>query len=154
MSPDQETRIASVIRALSDIVLPAIPEDEQLALEQLQLSIGHLSILAAELSNSARYLEEEMNDRVSLAKALITITDGESGVNAARNALETILNTDDVTLFEVSERIQGLISSVSDQGSSECKKETFKLVLAREDARAMSDRRWFAPMGFDAGIGS
>ena len=95
-----------------------------------------------------------MNDRISLAKALITITDGEPGVTAARNALDTILNSDDVTLFEVSERIQGLISSVSNQGSSECKSETFKLVLAREDARATSDRRWFAPMGFDAEIGT
>jgi len=148
MSPDESSRLASVIRALSDIVLPAVREDEPLAQEQLQLAIGHLAIIQAQIEGGHDFKATELADRQSLAQALLEITKTEDAIKPQVEHLSGL--ADSGGLVPISQAIQELIFAVSTISDEEIRLSVFETVLQHESARAVKDRRWFEPMGFDA----
>lgn len=46
MNPDIDLRLKSVMKALTDVILPALPAEERLAREQANLVLGHVRIIA------------------------------------------------------------------------------------------------------------
>jgi len=152
MTPDQQTRIESVIRSLSDIVFPAIREGERLAIEQLQLAIGHLGILHNELPATADFLENEMINRVNLSDELLRLTSEETSLEDDRRNLAEITQSEGASVTDISKQIQTLITAVYDRASTDCQEAVFNFVLSTEEAKAEVDRRWFSPMGFDSEI--
>src|SRR3546814_13166270 len=66
MTPSVDERFASVIRALTEVVLPHLPADASLAQEQVHLSVGHLQILRAPFDETPAFEREE--DRKSAVK--------------------------------------------------------------------------------------
>ena len=76
MTPNIDERLASIIRALTEVVLPHLPPEASLAQEQVHLAVGHLQILRAQLDDIPAYELEELEDGVALAKALAPINGG------------------------------------------------------------------------------
>ena len=148
MSPDESSRIVSVIRALSDIVLPAVREDEPLAQEQLQLAIGHLAIIQAQIDGGHTFKTQELADRQALAHALLEITQAHDTVEPQADRLSKATATGD--LKSLSQAIQELIFATSSADDEGLNQRVFETVLQHEKERAIKDRRWFEPMGFDA----
>ncbi|MBK8958965.1 MAG: hypothetical protein IPM80_11145 [Proteobacteria bacterium] len=54
MNPDLDLRLKSVLKALTDVILPALPADERMAREQARLVLGHLDIIAAQWKHALK----------------------------------------------------------------------------------------------------
>src|ERR1700733_15345858 len=92
MNPSVDDRIASIIRSLSDVILPALPPDAGLAQEQTHLAIGHLKIIRAQLDATPEFEVEELADARALAESLLRNGEGGSGTRAELNALRSALD--------------------------------------------------------------
>ena len=154
MNPNIDDRLASVIRALSDVILPHLPADASLAQEQAQLAIGHLQILRAQLDQAPDFEREELADFSAMAVALKDVANGGDATKSACQAIEAALANDaglDVReqRVAVNRAIEQLIHAVSEDGAPGVAQSVAEIVLEQEEARSLKDRRWFAPFGFD-----
>ena len=155
MIPSIDDRLASVVRALTDIVLPALPPEAGLAIEQSQLAIGHLQIIGAQLAAAPAYEQEEADDARALALILLARGDGGPATQAAlarlRDAVALKTGAREARVA-VHEAIDGLVRQASSDGDAGFRAALGPIIVTHQQARTMKDRQWFTPMGFDAGI--
>ncbi len=149
MIPDTDERLASVVRALTDVVLPALPVEAGLAQEQVQLCIGQLQILRAQLDSILAFEAEELADAVALGDELVGLADhGE--LRAALLAGRAARAPADVRAARkaVHAAIAELVAATADRPPSE-RGAIHDAIMRAEKRRVIKDRRWFAPFGFD-----
>jgi hypothetical protein len=155
MIPSVNDRLASVVRALTDVILPSLPPEAGLAQEQIQLVIGHIQILQAQLDGAPAYEAEEADDARALGQTLLAAGAGGSETEAALSSLKTALEpkADGRTArVAVHDAIDALVRAASIDGSPDFRATLGKAIIAHQTPRTMKDRKWFEPMGFDAGI--
>jgi hypothetical protein len=90
MTPNTDERLASIIRALTEVILPHLPPEATLAQEQVQLAVGHLQILRAQLDSIPSYEREELEDSKAIAVALLQSVSGGAQTSAALDALRLV----------------------------------------------------------------
>ncbi len=154
MLPTVEERLDSIIRALTTVVLASLPSDAKLAREQVQLSVGHLSILREQIEVLPQFEREELVDAVALATTLLQQCGGGKTTLAARQNLERLLaaQTDsprDPNAGEVKSAISDLIEASFCDESKDCQRLVFKSVINCEKERSNKDRIMFKSYGFD-----
>lgn len=71
MSPDFDIRLISMIKAMEEVVVPAIPEERSLAREQAGVLIGHLQVFRDQWPHVAKYAWLCLRDSQALARDLI-----------------------------------------------------------------------------------
>jgi hypothetical protein len=69
MVPDIDLQLRVVIKALRDVVLPAVDSGNRLAVEQLHLSIATLGMVEARLPLAGRRVRAELANAIALAEA-------------------------------------------------------------------------------------
>jgi hypothetical protein len=154
MTPNVDERLASIVRALSEVILPHLPPEASLAQEQVHLCIGHLQILRAQFDAVPAFEREELNDAIAVARDLAgAITGGEqtTAALAAMNAAVAAADGSDVRgqRAAVLEAVDALVKAVSADGSRNAKASLPGVILKHETPRTLKDRQWFAPFGFD-----
>ena len=157
MIPSIDDRLASVVRALTEVILPHLPPEASLAKEQAQLCIGHLQILRAQIDAAPAFEREELADAITLARALSTTTTGhEKARIAMAAALDRAGAVDGHNAAEVREHChavnqasEALIAAVSAHGDAAEMANLTALVIGHEQSRVQKDRLWCAPFGFD-----
>jgi hypothetical protein len=158
MSPSVDERITSVVRALTGVVLPALPPEASLAQEQVMLCIGHLQILGGQLDAAAAYEAEELRDAAALATALSRAAGGpktQAAAAALRDALARSEQAADAAgireaRIELNAAVAGMISAASADGEASVRAWLPTTVIGFERQRVAKDRAWFAPFGFDS----
>jgi hypothetical protein len=155
MIPSIDDRLASIVRALTDIVLPALPAEAGLAIEQTQLAIGQLQIIGAQLPATPAYEKEEADDASDLAALLLAKGAGGPATTAAlarlRSATQGTCGPRE-TRVSVHEAIDHLVRQVAADGDGDFRSQMGVIIVQHQRERTMKDRKWFTPMGFDAGI--
>jgi len=153
MTPSTDERIASIIRSLTEVILPHLPADASLAQEQVQLAIGHLQILRLQIDGIQDFEAEELADTRVLASELADAIDGGPRTAAARSRLDAVLEDDAsgvrTALSATNKAIEDLVQAVSADGSETARAKLPQLILGHEARRVEKDRRWFLPYGFD-----
>jgi hypothetical protein len=155
LTPSIDERLASVIRALTDVVLPSLPKDSGLAIEQLQLSVGHLQILRNQLDLAPAYEKEEFTDASALGAELVMQSSGGPNTVNARTVLQHAIDqgrqSPDTreSRTAINSSVAGLIEAIAADGSDTTKDACWSIVLEHERNRVAKDRRWFACFGFD-----
>jgi hypothetical protein len=152
MIPNVDDRLASVVRALTEVVLPHLPPEASLAQEQVQLAVGHLQILRAQIDALPGYEREELADGRALAEALAGCGGGPetTGASAAVVAAAKATGDDGRALLKgINQAIEALVGAVAMDGDAATKPLLSATILKHEHARAQKDRQWFAPFGFD-----
>jgi hypothetical protein len=154
MIPSIDDRLASVVRALSEVILPHLPEDASLAHEQGQLAIGHLQILRAQIDQAPGFERAELEDYLALARELSDSVSNDAQAHSSQKQLqEAIDNTDHLGVREqrraVNEAVEALIRAVFKEGDEAARASVSATILAHEEKRTRVDREWFAPFGFD-----
>jgi hypothetical protein len=155
MTPSIDERLASVLRALSEVILPHLPDHATFAQEQAHLAIGHLGIIRAQLDQAPAYEREELDDAAALGKALsAAIPAGDHtdpSLATLRRALQGSEGDDDVRARcqAIHDAIEDLVRAVGRQGCPDSRRSLSMAILDHEDRRARKDRKWFAPFGFD-----
>jgi hypothetical protein len=155
MIPSVNDRLASVVRALTDVIMPSLPPEAGLAQEQIQLAIGHLQILQAQLDGTPAFEAEEASDAKALGEALIAVGEGGSQTAAAIAALKSAVGTNASardSRVAIHTAIDVLVKAASVDGSSGFQSQIGKIIIEHQTPRTMKDRKWFELMGFDAGI--
>lgn len=151
MNPSIDDRLSSIVRALTDIILPALPADAGLAREQLQLCVGHLGILRNQIDRAEAFEQEAAENARRLAADLLREAE-EAGVTTEQFARLRHLTAEDTGAAR-QDRINHCICDIlrSDDLSRHppLSHRLKSLVIASEQARATKDRLWFAAMGFD-----
>lgn len=153
MTPNTDERLASVIRSLTEVVLPHLPADASLAQEQVHLAIGHLQILRLQIDGIPAFETEELADAKALGAELLTAIAGGFHTTGAIAAMESELEDTGTNartaLTAVNRSIERLVQAVSADGDREAKSRLSAIILRHEKGRVEKDRRWFLPYGFD-----
>ena len=154
MTPTVDERLASVVRALTEVILPHLPPEASLAQEQVQLAIGHLQILRAQLDSVPAFEREELDDAKAVAAALAREVAGGPVTEAALHALSAcVAGADGADVrgqtTALNKAVDALVRGVSTDGAVTAKASLSRIILEHESVRVLKDRRWFLPFGFD-----
>ena len=76
MLPSIDLRIANMIKALEQVILPALPKRERLARDQANLVMGHLRMMSTQWKAAARFEETTLDGMIGLAERLAGIIGG------------------------------------------------------------------------------
>ncbi|WP_421838770.1 hypothetical protein [Novosphingobium sp.] len=154
MTPNVDERLASIVRALSEVILPHLPPEASLAQEQVHLCIGHLQILRAQFDAVPAFEREELEDALSVARDLADAVTGGDHTTGAVTAIRSAVAAADGSDVRsqrtaVLQAVEALVKAVSIDGSAQSKAALTAVTLNHEAPRTLKDRQWFAPFGFD-----
>lgn len=70
MLPNIDLRIANMIKALEQVILPALPREQRLARDQAMLVIGQLRMIGQQWKSALRYEALSLDELIALARIL------------------------------------------------------------------------------------
>lgn len=156
-------QIPTLVKAMTDVVLPAVDPQNKLAQEQAQLIIGSLSLMAQRLPLQYRYDRHELQSFVSLAGELEQAAGDAPEVSASVDALQTVVRqgqdvlsragAEPVELEQANLELRHAVGQViqaslalpdtARRGALE------QAVMAHGEAMLQRERSWLAPQGWE-----
>lgn len=162
MTPDLDARLETVITALKQVVLPALPATEVFAAEQATLCIGHLALLSEQYRHVSRYEVLCLADIAALGAALADIAVGGAATTLANDGLRRALRDATASARSragsaspaerrntIARAIDELILAGSRDGTPDFRIGSRKLILAHGRRQSERDRAWFRGCGMD-----
>lgn len=158
-----EIQIKSIIKAIKDVVIPAIDPANQLAIEQSRLVIGMLTLMASQLPVQFRFDHDELARLVKAAESLqaIQASDKQFG-DSARNLATckaraaTVLercqaDPSELTaaVREMRETIGQLVLAVTQTGTPEVQLKIERVILDLSKEQLLRDRSLMKLQGFE-----
>ena len=158
MIPSLDDRLDSVVRALQEVVLPALPPDRALAIEQAHLSLAQLGLIRSQLDEAPAFERREAEAMIGLARGLLDDARGGEATSKAAEALRSAVtaaaleNPAEVraTTHNVGDAIEHLIDMSLKDGNDSFRASSMERVLASGRTAAMAERRWNQAAGFEA----
>jgi hypothetical protein len=153
-----DTRLASMVSALTGAILPAVGADAFVT-EQAQLVAGHLQVLRAQDEYSEEYEVLEHRYLRRLAADLASGAEGGPRTTEAVTRLRGLLDKGEpARLGELRAAQPALAQAVADFVSAEGEDGTdgsivrsTRLILIAEHAQSLRDRAFNAPFGYEDG---
>ena len=157
MIPSIDDRLDSVMRALQEVILPALAPHQSLAIEQAHLSLAHLGLVRERLDEAPRFELDEAQTLLKLAGRLVeTVGGGEATLSAARALRSTVegaaLDSPAAVrraTHAVGAAIETLIQASLEDGTVAFRASSLEQVLSSERASAIANRRWNLAAGFE-----
>lgn len=158
-----DIQIQSMIKAMIDVVLPAVDPEHKMAQEQAQLVIATLRLVAKRLPIAYRYDVDELQRYVAVARDLVSGIGKDMGGEVIAQ-LETLAAHGDKVLegarsepaeiesaiFELRSAVGRLVQEAHKRGSPEVNKIVRTLVLAAAAVELERERALVVDMGFEA----
>lgn len=159
MIPSLPDRLSSMRRALESVIIPAIPTDNGLAIEQAHLLLAHLGLIDEQADHIEQYEIAELAALEALAGGLAREAGGGERTLAAAQELRATLDApspeDAKTRRErtvaISMAIERLVSASGDDGSPAFCTVSQNLIIADCERTSLRDRAWFKSTGFERG---
>jgi hypothetical protein len=156
-------QIKSMIKAMTDVVLPAIDPANKLALEQGKLMVGLLSLMAQQLPLQFRFDCDELGRLVELAAALKQAAAAASApsadiedMNRSAAAAAVILAQAKVGPEQVEQAVRELRAATSQVVRAVCAgddesvvQQVQSVVLAASKEQLLRDRSWVLMQGWE-----
>lgn len=98
MTPDTSLRLSSMLRALQTSIIPALPTENGLAIEQAQLLAGHINLLIQQEGRETEINKQEADRLRALATSLLAIPTRPADTSPVRQQLVDALQADSTTL--------------------------------------------------------
>ena len=154
MYPDLDLRLKSVLKALSDVILPAIPSEQRLARDQVNLVIGHLAIVAEHWKHALNYELENLSLACALASELRGLSLEPALGNDVIAALTEVAALDRSDYDAVSGAHRALKAVIerliaADHSRAPLSREIITAVLHYNACRAPRERIWHRGAGLD-----
>lgn len=154
MNPDLDLRLQSVMKSLSDVILPALPADERLAREQTQLVLGHLDIIARQWKHALNLELKNLALACELAGDLANMNiDSALGDDLiAALAVAAEIDRSDYDAVSQTHRALKLVIDrlLAPRHGDEClSREMLDAVLRYNERRARRERIWHGLAGLD-----
>ncbi|WP_433503203.1 hypothetical protein ACQP04_26065 [Pseudonocardia halophobica] len=157
MTPDVDTRLETVVTALRQVVLPALPADEPLAREQANLCIGQLSVIAEQYRFATEYEAICLAEILRLSWALLDAAEGGAALEqAVADLRRTAAAAEDASTGTPRDRRNAVARQLDDllrvggqDGSGAFRSRSQRLVLEHGVRQSARDRAWFRGCGMD-----
>ena len=164
MVPTIDQYIAVCIRALSEVVLPAIDKSDSMALEQVQLVMGLLTLMAEQWDKALPLEMVELRAHLELGRALESAAAGGANTHAAlagsRRATAGVARLASMEIpthaelraanFALRTAIVELLAAARSDGAAEFRSHATSLVIAHAAEQNLLARSWFAKSHLDA----
>lgn len=158
-----EIQITSVIKAVKDVLIPAIDPNNKLALEQAQLVIGLLSLLASQLPIQFRFDRDELARLLTTAESLGKVQTGNPVVTnamdelaASRTAAASVFERCQLdpaelvaSVRELREMVGTVISAVAGTDDIAAQLRVEKIILDMSKEQLLRDRSLVKPQGWE-----
>ena len=163
MVPDFALRIHAMIRSLREVVLPALPNDEMLAIDQANILVGYLGIMAEQHDRVFEYLLVELAEYAELLSAMVedahgaqSIEDALAKARAALGMAAPILQMSIPRQGELSALVRSLKESADElllaarrDGTPAYRQASAQRVMQQAERQIMRERAWFRASGFE-----
>lgn len=166
MTPDLGTRLDTIVRALEQVVVPALPLDEVLAVEQATLCIGHLAMLREQYRHLADYEALCLADMTALGGELAGAASGGLKTTEAAAALREAVGSSTADVRSAAEAgpaasaahrrrnvvaaaVDALLLASARDADPEFHAVSQRLVVAHGLRQSARDRAWFRDCGMD-----
>ncbi|MGD1953964.1 MAG: hypothetical protein ACFBZ9_01720 [Sphingomonadales bacterium] len=152
MNPSVDDRLNSVLRALQNVVLPALPPQASLAQEQVMLAMGHIQIIQAQLDATPTFEAEELADLIDMSHQILAIDSSSTSFQTQLASLKDAMEAREGHVRDRAETIRSAIDVLLQAAHSDTPyhQAIRDVILASGRARTEKDRQWFSAMGFDA----
>ncbi len=156
-------QIQSMIKAMHDVVLPALDPEHRLAQEQARLIVATLQFMAARLPLAYCYDRDELDRYLALADSLIEHTGGGEHCRAPLESLAHSRATGadvleraraepgelESMLGEMKSAIGAVIQAAERDNCVDALAATQRLVMSASKRQLEWERSWAVIMGFD-----
>ncbi len=151
------TQLQVSLRALREVVAPALDSNNKQALEQFHLSLVTLEFLRVRLPYSRRYVRMELKHWIMLGqKVLALLTPAWPAQTAVTDAIalgqEKLADpeADDEEYLIISRQLRELISGmVTDAAGHPLESQLDALIVAATEHLLLCERVWCLPLGFE-----
>jgi hypothetical protein len=143
MFPTIDDRLACVSRALETVIIPALPAEESLAIEQAYLSVVHIRALIGHAAGLTAALETELQEARSLLDELRAIGQTHECEKKPLDLPSPLPEHNQKILSEVNRTIRRIGESEDDRQWSALRAP----VVRHARARARAEAHWFAGLG-------
>ncbi len=158
MMPSIDLRLASMIRSVEEVLLPALAGHSGLAQEQAHLLLGQLMVLRMQVDGAVAFERIEASGLRDLARDLVQAADGGERTKGAARTLATLLEAPagnlpaDIRTFMTgcSVAIEDLVAASGEDGSADFRSLSADAILRHGRRSALRNRSWFAAMNFEA----
>ena len=153
MLPSIDLRIANLVKAVQQVILPALPADERLAQEQCRLIIGHLGLISQQWKHALRYELVSLDNMSGLARDLCSVVQPRQAA-ILEQALAAVAGVDRNDLDATQDAIAIVGKAVDavidgDEGRIPLPDAADRLILAYGRNQSMRERTWFKGHGQD-----
>ena len=154
MNPDIDLRLQAVLKALSDVILPALPAEERLARDQTRLVMGHLEIIHEQWQYALKFELENLALACELARdqaALNADCTLDEDLSAALAVADAVANSDYQAVSQAHRALKAVIDRLLTAGQTDTALSPSMLaaVLRYNQRRAPRERIWHRAAGLD-----
>jgi hypothetical protein len=166
MIPSHAVRLKSMLRSMTEVILPALDPNNQLAQDQAKILVGNLRLLLDQADRTYEYELVELREYLTLLKALTRILHGGPKTTAEkRSAVATIDAVEPVAslpipahkvLCERSKAVKAAVDALTVAANEDAepasRKQAIDAVLRQAASQNRRERAWFRAAGFDAAV--
>ncbi len=163
MTPDHSLRLNTLLRAMQDVVLPAIDPRNRLALDQANIVVGNLRILLDQCDKAYQYEWAELREYFALVSAMSESARASSGAadslaaaDAALAASSQLVGLAIPTQAELVARVRELkqaadtlLRAAYEHGTPQHRSRVDRLVHEQAQRQLTRERVWFRKAGFE-----
>ena len=161
MVPDTSLRLSAVVKALQDIITPALPAEARFAHEQLELIKKSIQIAIDQIPHEHAFAVRDAQDYMALAKRLIDYVEPET---QPRERLASLIARGDsivptcipdrpefeVFLRQLKREIEAVVEMLCGQPAGSAQRDVQMLVLDHCARQTLRERAWTIATGFES----
>jgi hypothetical protein len=163
MQTRPDLQIKSILKAMNDVVLPAVDPDNKLAQEQVRLCMGLLGLMARQLPLQFRFDCDELARLTAFSAELRRVAGGGvqtrealANLDEATGKASGLLERARVAPVEIEQAVRAmreatgaLISSVFRDGDANAQDRVQKATLAMSREQLLRERAWVITQGWE-----
>lgn len=160
MTPGQHRlRLQSMLRAMTEVVVPALDPEDQLAKDQAGIVVGNLKILMDQSEKVYDFLLVELREYTRLVQALIPLVRDDA---VRTHASRAVSEADPVVslaipaqsrlqdlVIEAKRAANGSLEEILERGTPSDRASAISLVLRQSERQVLRERTWLRSSGFD-----
>lgn len=158
-----EVQIAAMMKALADVVIPALPPENKLAVEQANLVVGMLNLMKLQLPVQFRFDRDELQRLVETADSLNAVATSDAGTAAAierigeprqraRGALERCQAGPDelyASILELRAALCELVDVCAGSADAAARERIETVLMSMSKAQLLRDRALMKPQRWE-----
>jgi hypothetical protein len=161
MVPDFALRFQAMIRSMREVILPALPNGQMLAVDQANILIGYLRIMALQHDRVFDYLLTELAEYAELVNAMVEDA-GKSDDAVAAAARAALANAQPILEMSIPRQSEladvvrslknsadALLCAAQKNGSGGLDRASANRVMEQAGRQITRERAWFSASGFE-----